>query len=154
MSAMMYYDYERFKHDIPLLVKKCAPFRPDTIVAIARGGVTLGHALCMALDIRNLQTLRAESYDDTRQREELTLHGSCDFSDSKRVLIVDDIVDSGKTLAALLPLLRERHPGIEFRSASLFAKHSACMQPEYSLHEASDWIDFFWERDFLTEASV
>lgn len=151
---MIYYSYDRFKRDILELADKCTVFKPDTVLAIARGGMTVGHALSMALNIRNLQSLRCESYDDVSQRDTVTVIGECDFLQSKRVLIVDDIVDSGKTLHTLIPILQERYPNIIFASASIFTKPTALMQPDFSLHEALDWIDFFWERDFLKSDSL
>ncbi|MCK9373377.1 MAG: phosphoribosyltransferase [Sulfuricurvum sp.] len=146
---MILYTYNHFKTDILTLGHQCEPFEPDTVVAIARGGMTLAHALSMYMNIRNLQSIRIESYDEDRQRDTVTIFGECDFSRSRRVLIVDDIVDSGKTLQALLPILSQNYPDILFKSAALFTKTTALIQPDYSLHEATDWIDFFWERDFL-----
>jgi xanthine phosphoribosyltransferase len=151
---MIYYDYDRFKNDIQQLGPLCGAFSPDIIVGIARGGVTLAHALSAHLDIRNLQTLRVESYDGQSQRQSVTISGECDFGHAGRVLIVDDIVDSGKTLNALLEQLRTRYPAIEFKTASIFTKATACIQPDFSLHEADQWINFFWEVDFLKEGSV
>ncbi|MBD3810327.1 MAG: phosphoribosyltransferase [Sulfuricurvum sp.] len=146
---MITYTYEHFLNDLELLTRQCQSFKADTILAIARGGVTLGHALAMSLNIRNLQSIRAESYDGMKQREGVSILGSCDLSASKRVLIVDDIVDSGKTLHALLGELQAKHPEIVFKTATLFTKQTALVQPDFSLHEATDWIDFFWERDYL-----
>lgn len=146
---MIYYEYNRFKYDVPSLAALCAPFRPDTLIAIARGGMTLAHALSMSLDVRNLQSIRIESYDGELQRDTLTIRGECDFSLSKHVLIIDDIIDSGQTLDELLKYFRMRYPHVTFKSAALYTKPSARVQPDYSLHEATDWIDFFWERDFL-----
>ena len=151
---MIYYDYSHFHKDVPLLAEQCSSFGADTIIAIARGGMTLAHALAMALNLRNVQTIRSESYEGHTQLETVRIIGSCDLSGSRKVLVVDDIVDSGKTMSALLPMLREQHPSIEFRTLSLFTKSSAILQPDYSLHEATDWIDFFWERDFLKPDSL
>ncbi len=146
---MTTYPYDQFKNDIPHLKALCESFNPDTIIAIARGGMTLAHALGMALNVRNLQSIRCESYDGDTQRSILTIFGTSDFSNSKRVLIVDDIVDSGKTLHTLLPFLQNNNPDVEFKAAALFTKSTAMIQPDFFLHEAIDWIDFFWERDFL-----
>ncbi|MDD5211348.1 MAG: phosphoribosyltransferase family protein [Sulfuricurvum sp.] len=151
---MIYYSYENFKADIRELSDKCKGFNADTIVAITRGGMTMSHALSMALNIRNLQSIRCESYDDDTQRESLFIQEECDFTQSKRVLIADDIVDSGKTLHVLIPVLQKRYPAILFATVSLFTKPTALVQPNYSLHEAHDWIDFFWERDFLKPDSL
>ena len=103
-GIMKHYKYDQFKNDIPPLASLCQSFQADTVVAIARGGMTLAHALCMALNVRNLQSIRCESYDGENQRSSITIIGECDFSHSKRVLIVDDIVDSGKTMHALLDI--------------------------------------------------
>ncbi|MCX6073006.1 MAG: phosphoribosyltransferase family protein [Campylobacterales bacterium] len=146
---MITYNYDQFKNDIPALATLCESFQPDTLVAVVRGGMTLAHALSMALDIRNLQSIRCESYDGENQRSSITIMEECDFSHSKRVLIVDDIVDSGKTLYTLLDVLHTKHPNILFQTITLFTKPTALIQPNFSLFEATDWIDFFWERDFL-----
>ena len=151
---MITYTYEHFLNDIQTLSPQCEAFKPDTILAVARGGVTLAHALSMSLDVRNLQSIRVESYDGESQREEVSILGLGDLHDSKRVLVVDDIVDSGKTLSALIPHLRSAYPKCEFKIATLFTKSSALLQPDFSLHEAHEWIEFFWERDFLKAGSL
>jgi len=146
---MITYNYDQFKNDIPALGKLCESFNPDTIVAVARGGMTLAHALAMALDVRNLQSIRTESYDGENQRSTITITGECDFSHSERVLIVDDIVDTGKTLQALLPILQANHPTVFFNTVALFTKSTAHIQPDFSLYEATDWIEFFFFFFFL-----
>jgi len=148
-SIMKHYEYDQFKNDIPALASLCTSFQPDTVIAVARGGMTLAHALSMALNIRNLQTIRCESYDGEQQRSSITIKGECDFSHSKRVLIVDDIVDSGKTIQALLNVLQSQYPEIIFQTVALFTKPTALIQPDFSLYEATDWIEFFWESNFL-----
>jgi xanthine phosphoribosyltransferase len=154
IALMYYYDYQQFCGDVRTLSEQCEPFCADTILAIARGGVTLGHALSMSLNVRNLQSIRVESYDGDTQRERVTVLGQCDLSSSQRVLVVDDIVDSGQTLMALLPLLRSENPHCEFGVATLFTKQTALVQPHFFLHEATEWIEFFWERDFLKTGSL
>jgi xanthine phosphoribosyltransferase len=151
---MITYSYEHFKNDLQPLSTLCEAFQADTILSVARGGMTLGHALSMSLDIRNLQSIRVESYDGDTQRDHVSIIGSCDLSGAKRVLVVDDIVDSGQTLAELIPFLRSEHPSCEFKIATLFTKPTALIQPDFYLHEANDWIEFFWERDFLKTDAI
>lgn len=146
---MTYYDYKRFCADVQNLTELCKPFEADTIIAVARGGMTLAHALAMSLNIRNVQSIRVESYDGSNQRDAVSVSGRCDFLHSKRILVVDDIVDSGRTLSVLMPILHSENRDCEFKTVSLFTKSSALIQPDLFLHEATDWIDFFWERDFL-----
>jgi xanthine phosphoribosyltransferase len=146
---MKYYGYEAFQEDILRLKEDVRGFAPDTIVAIARGGVVVAQALAYALDIRDVQSVQAQLYDETAKREGVQVMLNCDLQKSKRVLVADDIADSGETLQAVMALLRERYCETEFKSVTLFYKKTAVMQPDYTLKEATEWIDFFWERDFV-----
>lgn len=143
-----YYSYENFKKDTNTLIKKVEEFKPEVIVGIARGGLTLAHAMAEGLDIREVQTLRTELYDNTCKREELSIFGTCSFSDVKRVLVVDDIADSGDTLEAIMSHLEDKFHTIEFKSATLYYKETSCYKPHFWINEATEWIDFFWEVDF------
>ncbi|MEA1891964.1 MAG: phosphoribosyltransferase family protein [Campylobacterota bacterium] len=146
---MKYYSYEDFRIDTKKLLLHVAGFKPEVIVGIARGGLTLSHALAEGLDIREVQTLRTELYDKACKRDALSIFGECKFSDVKRVLVVDDIADSGDTLKAVMSYLESLHVEIEFKSSTLFYKKTSICEPDFWINEADDWIDFFWERDFL-----
>ena len=100
------------------------------------------------MDIREVQTLRTELYDKTSKREKLSIFGKCNFSEISRVLVVDDIADSGDTLEAVMSHLVLGHSNIEFKSCTLFYKQTSIYEPDFWINEADDWIDFFWERDF------
>ncbi len=146
-----YYSYETFVNDVKSLVDKTADFQPEALLAIARGGLTLAHAFALATDNRNLFSVNSVLYDGEVKRSHAKLTNIPDLSGMKRVLILDDIVDSGETLKGVLNVLHERYPDIDFKSASLFYKQSSDIQPDYTLHEATEWIDFFWEKDFLPQ---
>ena len=145
---MKYYSYESFKNDTNILISKVKDFNPDAIVGIARGGLTLSHAIAEGLDIREVQTLRTELYDKTLKRECLSIFGECSFKNISKVLVVDDIADSGDTLKAIMQYLTNNHEKVEFKSATLFYKKTSVFEPNIWVNEADDWIDFFWERDF------
>jgi xanthine phosphoribosyltransferase len=145
---MIYYNYENFKNDTCKLIDEVRDFNPQTIVALARGGLTLAHAMAEGLDIREVESIRSELYDNDKKREKISIFGICNLDGKKRVLVVDDIADSGETLHAILPKLQEQNPNIEFKTATLFYKKSSIFQPDFYINEANDWIDFFWERDF------
>jgi xanthine phosphoribosyltransferase len=147
---MKYYAYENFKNDTDALLEKVSKsFSPDAIVAIARGGLTLSHALAEGLNIRKVQSIRTELYDADNKRDTLTIFGDCGFSNEiKKVLVVDDIADSGETLEAVMQHLACGFGEIEFLSCTLFYKKTSIYEPHFWINEADDWIDFFWERDF------
>ena len=146
-----YYSYENFKHDTSLLIKKVNSFEPEAIVGIARGGLTLSHCVAEGLNIREVQTIRTELYDVTCKREKISLFGNCDFQNVKRVIVLDDIADSGETLKEIMSYLESSFNGIEFKSATLFYKQTSMYEPHFWVNEAHNWIEFFWEKDFLRE---
>jgi xanthine phosphoribosyltransferase len=145
---MKYYAYEKFKNDTIKLIHKIKGFEAQAIVGIARGGLTLAHAIAEGLELREVHTLRTELYDGASKRSELTIFDSCELSHLKRVLVLDDIADSGETLLAIMKHLREKYKEIEFKSVTLFYKKTSIYEPHFWINEADDWIEFFWERDF------
>jgi len=145
-----YYSYAAFSKDTQQIIKKVKPFKAQTILAIARGGLTLSHAMAEGLDIRDVQSIRTELYDKEAKRSCLTLFGECTFDSSiKRVLVVDDIADSGETLAFIIEYLKENFPEIEFKVCTLFYKKSSVYEPDIWINEANAWVEFFWEKDFI-----
>ena len=145
---MKYYAYEDFKKDTNSLIQEVKEFNPSVIVGIARGGLTLAHAMAEGLNIREVQTLRTELYDGNCKRKELSVFDTCLFQDREKILVVDDIADSGETLKAIIQHLKNKYPNTKFKSATLFYKKSSVYEPHFWINEANDWIDFFWERDF------
>ena len=145
---MKYYPYEDFKDDTLKLLKKIEKFDPNVIVGIARGGLSLSHAIAEGLDVRELQTIRTELYDNTCKRDELSIFTKCSFTSKQRVIVVDDIADSGETLKAVMRYLKAEFKDVDFKSATLFYKKTSVYEPDFWINEAEEWIDFFWERDF------
>ena len=143
---MFYYSYEAFEDDMRRLLPACRAYGPDTIVALARGGMMGAQLLGYGLDVRNIQLLRVTSYDDDQRRGSVEIFGSCDVAASQRILIVDDIVDSGETLQAVTAYLRALNPSAQIKSAAPWSKRSACVQPDFFCREATEWIEFFWDR--------
>lgn len=145
---MKYYAYEDFKKDTNSLIQEVQAFNPSVIVGIARGGLTLAHAMAEGLKIREVQTLRTELYDGSCKRNALSVFDTCLFKNNEKILVVDDIADSGETLEAIMKHLKSKYPHSEFKSATLFYKRTSVYQPHFWINEANEWMDFFWERDF------
>lgn len=143
----LYYSYELFRKDTQKLVDKCRPYEPEILLAVARGGLTLSHLMAQALDMRNLYTLNSIHYEGELKLDTFNIFSIPDVSHAKRVLVVDDIVDSGETMEEILKLLNKKFPEVEFKLATLFYKKTALLQPDFTVREANEWIDFFWEVD-------
>lgn len=62
--------------------------------------------------------------------------------EGRRVLLVDDVADSGRTLALAVELLHAR--GADVRSVVIYTKPTTIVQPHYSWKQTDLWIDFPW----------
>ena len=124
-------------------------FRPDAIVAIARGGLTLAGALGYALDVKMLGSLNVEFYTGVEERldEPIVLPPTLDRAslEGKRVLLVDDVSDSGRTLALVLRLLQAG--GGEVRTVCLYSKPGTVQPPDYVWRTTDRWIMFPWSAE-------
>jgi len=139
------YDCKEFKRDVVSLSNDIRSFAPQTIIAIARGGLTLAHSLSQSLDIRDVQVISAVSYSHDKQLSTIKITNIPTISTS-RILVVDDIADSGRTFKEVMTILKENNPSSEFKTASIFYKKSSIFQPDFRLKEAKEWIEFFWEK--------
>ena len=125
-----------------------AHFKPEAILAIVRGGVIPAGYLAGEgfLNNKNLFFISIESYDKTKQSEiKLRNFHKEDLKDFKSILIVDDIVDSGKTMEFTKGLLADIKDTV-IKTAALYYKPStATFKPDFYAAETSDWIVFPWE---------
>ncbi len=145
---MIYYSYEEFVKDTKKLIECSKGFEADTLLAVARGGLTLGHAYALAVDNRRLFAINSVLYEKETKGQKCEIFNMPDLKDAKKVLVLDDIIDSGETMKEVIALLKKSYPDVEFKIASLFYKPTASIQPDFSVNEAKDWIGFFWEKDF------
>lgn len=124
-------------------------FRPDVVVAVARGGLVPGGAVAYALGTKGVGTMNVEFYTDIGRTldDPRVLPPFMDAAGlpGSRVLVVDDVADSGRTLELVVRLL-EGH-GAEVRSAVLYTKPSSVIAPDYSWRETDRWITFPWSAE-------
>ncbi len=159
MSEKLYLSAQGLLEDSFRLAAKVlkSGFRPSFIVAIWRGGAPIGMAVQEFLDYFGVPTdhiaIRTSSYQGIDGRSsEVRIHGTSyliknvDFED--RLLIVDDVFDTGHTIRAVIEHLREKArlntPG-DIRVAVPYYKPSRNqteLVPDYYLHETEQWIKF------------
>jgi xanthine phosphoribosyltransferase len=145
----LYYSYEDCVADTKILAGKIKLYKPDAMIAIARGGLTLGHMLSEAMQTREIYSLNSIHYDETKKLDTFEIFNIPDLTRLHKVVLVDDIVDSGESMVEILRILREKYPHCEFKIATIFYKPTALIQPNFSVKEAKAWIEFFWEVDVL-----
>jgi xanthine phosphoribosyltransferase len=140
-----FYTYEEFINDMEFLEKEIKNFSPDTLLAIARGGMTLAHFLAERLNIRDVYALNAISYENEKKLGKPKIFNIPDLSTRKKVLIIDDISDSGETLYDTLEVLKNKYPNTEFKTLTLFYKEKTKLIPDITLKKTDKWIVFFWD---------
>ncbi len=145
----VYYSYEECLKDCKVLIPKLKEYQPDALIAIARGGLLLGHLLSEALETREIYSLNSIHYDGTKKLDTFEIFNIPDLSRKHKIILIDDIVDSGESMVEILKILEEKYPHCEFKVATIFYKTTALMQPDFSVKEAKNWIEFFWEVDLL-----
>ena len=143
---MIFYSYDEFAVDTKKMAKQIKDeFDPEVILAVARGGLTLGHSLAVALNNRNLFTLNSIHYEDTNKLDTINIFNVPDLSKYTKILLVDDIIDSGESMVEIKRELLKRYPNLDIKIATVFYKKKALLLPEFKVKEAHDWIEFFWD---------
>ena len=119
------------------------------MLAIARGGLFIAGSLGYALSVKNLYVMNVEYYTGVDERLEVPvmLPPYVDMVDLRdlKVLIADDVADTGHTLA----LVREHclSEVADVRSAVLYQKPQSVVDCEYVWKHTDKWINFPWSTE-------
>ena len=139
-------------------------FKPTMIIAIWRGGTPVGMALQEIMAYCGVESdhiaIRTSSYVDVDQRGAVAVHGLNyiikKICHDDRVLIVDDVFDTGNTVVAVIDELKRRardNTPEDIRIAVPFYKptrNETDIVPDYYEHETTEWLVFPHELDALT----
>lgn len=121
-------------------------FAPGIVVAVARGGLLLAGSISYALGTKHCGSINVEFYSDIEETlpEPILLPPLLDAPAlaGQNVLLVDDVSDSGHTLAMVVELL-EAHGAI-VRTVTLYAKPRTILEPDYVWRRTDRWITFPW----------
>ena len=121
-------------------------FKPDIIVGVSRGGWPPARVLSDLLGNPNLANVKAEFYlgvAETKEEPVLTQPVSMEVAD-KRVLVVDEIADTGKSLRLVKEHIIEQG-ATEVKIATVYYKPWSVIKPDYYEKETSRWVVFPWE---------
>jgi uncharacterized protein len=124
-------------------------YSPDIVLAIARGGLLPGGAVAYALGVKNSCAMNVEFYTDVDQRLEvpLILPPAPELIDlgHARMLIVDDVADTGRTLEVVQDFCIDKVA--EVRTAVLYEKSHSVVKCDYTWRRTDRWIDFPWSAE-------
>ncbi len=122
-------------------------YRLDAIVAIGRGGYVPGRVLSDFLGQPRFAGLGIEHYRDIHREPQARVGYPLAMDiRGQRVLLVDDVTDSGDTFAVALEHLRRQGAPAEIRTAVLFHKRNCPYVPDYcaGVLNAWRWITYPW----------
>ena len=118
-------------------------YKPDLLVAISRGGGIPGRVLSDLLENPNIATIKVEHYIDiykTRAKPEITQPIPIEVK-GKKILLVDDIADSGKSLKLVKEHLAEQGAA-DVKICALYCKPWSIVTPDFSARTTDAWICF------------
>jgi uncharacterized protein len=129
---------------------------PDIVLAIARGGLLVAGALGYALDVKNTFTMNVEFYTGVDERLEMPMilppvPELIDLEEA-RVLIADDVADTGRTLALVKDFCAGKVGQV--RCAVLYEKPHSEVRCEYVWRRTDRWIDFPWSAHAPVSAAL
>lgn len=119
---------------------------PEIIVGIARGGWIPARLLADFYGNRRTANIKIEFYDNTSRSIDgpIITQEISENVEGKKVLIVDDVADSGKSLEAAIKHIKLMNPK-EIKCATLYYKKHSIVLPDYFINETEAWIVYPWE---------
>lgn len=126
-------------------VIKSSGFKPDIVVAVARGGFVPARLLCDFLGVDNLLSVQSQHWTEAAKAAEKAILKYPYVVDAKglRVLVVDDIVDTGETLKLARDFIEEKWSPSQVKTAALqWISTVAKYKPDYYYIEVKDWVWF------------
>ncbi len=123
-----------------------ADFKPDVIVGVSRGGWPPARVISDFLGNPNIANVKAEFYlgvAQTKGEPVITQPVSTSVK-GKKVLVVDEVADTGKSLRLVQSHLKEEG-ATEVKTLTVYYKPWSIMVPDWYGKETSRWIVFPWE---------
>ena len=145
MSVDLWYGWREMRRDVNTLCREITldKFNPEVVVGISRGGLLPGVMMSHWME-KPFKPIKAALRDHPEWEDYLPR------KTDKRVLIVDDICDSGETFQKMKNHITERANGVDVRFASLWWNNEVDFEPHYYVQECAKdsediWIHFPWE---------
>lgn len=120
----------------------------DMLVGILRGGMIVAHLLSDILGVDEIYPVGCSSYVDIYKRSGMRIYHPLIVDDlsSRRILLVDDVADSGGTLRGVIEKVIIPKRPKEYRTATLHIKPWSTFRPDYFVEVVDAWIVYPWEK--------
>lgn len=127
-------------------------YQPDMVIALSRGGFVPARVICDLMIIKDLVSVKVDHWGVTAAKDgkaHLRYPIDVDLT-GKKVLIVDDITDSGESMIIAKEFVEKLNPE-EIRTAAIFHfKHSKFV-PDYYSKELVDWVWVMWPWNYIED---
>jgi len=143
VSWEMFYDMAR---QLAFIIQE-DNYQPDIIIAIARGGYTPARILSDYLGVMDMTSFKVRHYKAAHKNPEARIeHPLAADITGKRVLLVDDVSDSGDTFDVGIQHIMDTANPAEIRTAVLHHKIVSKYKPTYYTREVREWhwITYPW----------
>lgn len=131
--------WQQFEEELHTLSQKIKTSPPDIIIGIIRGGVIPARLLATYLEIKHMYCLTVEKQENERK---VTTDITTDLKD-KRILLVEDMLETGKSLIAAKEYLESK--GAFVQTACLYIMPISKIEPNYYLRTIENVETFPWE---------
>lgn len=114
-------------------------WKPDAVIGIVRGGVVPATVLGSVLKVKKFYVIKVRHVGEARK-----VKG--EFAPDvfeKKVLLVEDMLETGKSLAAARTYLEAK--GAQVKTAALYTMPASVLQPDYFLRQVPAVVPFPWE---------
>ena len=119
---------------------QAAAFQPDVIVAIARGGCVPARILADYLDIFNVDAVKIEHYHGIEKARIASVRYPLNADiNGKRVLLVDDVSDTGDSFKVALQHLHEHGEPAALKTTVLHHKTTSTFEPDFCAEIVTEW---------------
>ncbi len=142
--SLSWSEVEECTSDLAESIKQA--YIPESILAVLKGGAVIGALLADRLKISRLYTIGVRSYRHVASKGSIEVYQQPpeESISGRRVLVVDDIVDTGQTLTAIHSILKQYKPSI-LKTASLLLKEHSGYTPDYYVKTVQGWVFYPWE---------
>ena len=171
MNDKLFISAQQLLQDSTELAKRIllSDFRPNYMVGVWRGGTPVGIAVQELLDYFDIETdhisIRTSSYTSLGKRaDHVRVHGvsylTRQMNPEDRLLIVDDVFDTGLSVQAIIEAIKKRSRANlphDIRVATAYfkpARNRTDMVPDYYVHETDQWLVFPHELDGLSAEEI
>jgi hypoxanthine phosphoribosyltransferase len=123
-------------------------YTPDVLLGISVGGLFPTVHLARLFNTKNVVSIAVKSYDkNKRGKIEVINFPSKDILKNKNILIVDEILDSGKTLEFISSLFIKKFQVKSVKTATIYVNKNNCaFFPDFYVKTNTKWLLFPWDR--------